>query len=268
VSQSTLVRHGLEAYAQHPLLRTVGVDRTYYQPMTRAALRAYLEAVPEGFRFLMKSPRDVVMPTIGPTGGRVVANPAFLDADLVAETFVGPVLETLTAAAGPLVFQFPPLDDRFTRDPTRFADQLHAFLSRLPDEGLYAVELRNPRLLTRAYADALRDTGTVHCLNVHPSMPPLESQRGMLASDLRQPLVVRWMLGHGQPYEVARDRYRPFDRLVDEDSVSRIAIGKACIEAANAGSTAFVIVNNKAEGSSPRSVFKLAEWIATHQPDG
>ena len=28
-----LARHGLEAYAKHPLLRTVGLDRTYYRPI-------------------------------------------------------------------------------------------------------------------------------------------------------------------------------------------------------------------------------------------
>ena len=262
VSQSTLVRHGLEAYARHPLLRTVGVDRTYYQPLSRAALRAYLEAVPPGFRFLMKAPRDSVMPTLGPPGGPAPKNPAFLDPDWVSHAFVEPVMEVLGAAAGPLVFQFPPLDAELTRDPGRFADRLHAFLGELPRGPLYAVELRNPELLTRAYARALRETSAVHCLNVHPSMPPLESQRSLLAPDLRSPLVVRWMLGHGQRYEAARDRYHPFDRLVDEDSVSRIAIGKACLEAAAAEAGVFVVVNNKAEGSSPLSVFKLAEWVA------
>ena len=32
-SESLLAREGLSAYAQHPLLRMVGIDRGYYQPM-------------------------------------------------------------------------------------------------------------------------------------------------------------------------------------------------------------------------------------------
>src|SRR5512143_109764 len=37
-SPALLAREGLAAYARHPLLRTVGLDRTYYAPMTAAAL--------------------------------------------------------------------------------------------------------------------------------------------------------------------------------------------------------------------------------------
>ena len=32
-SESRLAHEGLAAYAQHPLLRGVGLDRTYYQPL-------------------------------------------------------------------------------------------------------------------------------------------------------------------------------------------------------------------------------------------
>src|SRR5262245_28797051 len=32
-SETQLARHGLAAYARHPLLRAVGVDRTYYAPI-------------------------------------------------------------------------------------------------------------------------------------------------------------------------------------------------------------------------------------------
>src|SRR5262245_47355549 len=32
-SETQLARHGLAAYARHPLLRAVGIDRTYYAPM-------------------------------------------------------------------------------------------------------------------------------------------------------------------------------------------------------------------------------------------
>jgi len=37
-----LARGGLAAYAAHPLLRTVGLDRTYYGPMPREAMAALI----------------------------------------------------------------------------------------------------------------------------------------------------------------------------------------------------------------------------------
>src|SRR5256885_16118940 len=54
-SESRLAQEGLAAYARHPLLRAVGVDRTHYAPVEATDLAAYAAAVPEGFRFLVKA---------------------------------------------------------------------------------------------------------------------------------------------------------------------------------------------------------------------
>ena len=70
------------------------------------------------------------------------------------------------------------------------------------------------------------------------------------------------MLGGDQKYEAARDRYRPFDRLVDEDPPARAAIAARCVAAAAAQRPAYVVINNKAEGSAPLSAFQLAAVIA------
>ncbi len=53
VSQTTLARHGLAAYARHPLFRTVCIDRTYYSPITAEDFARYESAVPEDFRFVV-----------------------------------------------------------------------------------------------------------------------------------------------------------------------------------------------------------------------
>jgi len=55
VSQTTLARHGLTAYAHHPLFRTVCIDRTYYGPITAEDFARYRSAVPEDFRFVIKA---------------------------------------------------------------------------------------------------------------------------------------------------------------------------------------------------------------------
>ena len=56
-----------------------------------------------------------------------------------------------------------------------------------------------------------------------------------------------------------------FDRLVDEDPDNRLAIANLCLDAVSAGRTATVIVNNKAEGSSPLSVNKLAAQLVQNR---
>ena len=70
------------------------------------------------------------------------------------------------------------------------------------------------------------------------------------------------MLRRDRDYEEAREDFRPFDRLAAEDKGSRTEIAKLCREQSK---PAFVIVNNKAEGSAPLSVFKLAEEISRYQ---
>jgi uncharacterized protein YecE (DUF72 family) len=78
-------------------------------------------------------------------------------------------------------------------------------------------------------------------------------------------LVVRWMLPPGLGYEEARVRYAPFDRLVDEDVPTRASLARLCAAAVGRGQPAFVIINNKAEGSAPLSALKLAESIVRGQ---
>ncbi len=57
--EARLARDGLPAYARHPLLRTVGIDRSFYQPLSAQQYAAYARQVPEEFRFLVKAPARV-----------------------------------------------------------------------------------------------------------------------------------------------------------------------------------------------------------------
>lgn len=262
-SQSTLARHGLEAYAAHPLFRTVGIDRTYYRPISAEDFRGYADVVPADFQFLVKADRLLTSPTGPEAYGVRTENPRFLDAAYAAEEVVAPMVEGLGRKAGPLLFQFSPASPGAVGGVGAFLERLHGFLEALPDGPLYAVELRTPAFLTDHYVALLEATSVAHCFNVHPAMTPLDRQLGQVSPFYQPALVVRWMLHDGLKYEVAKDRYEPFDRLVDEDRVSRERIAVAALDALVAERDAFVIVNNKAEGSAPLSIVRLAERIAT-----
>jgi uncharacterized protein YecE (DUF72 family) len=268
-TERELARHGLAAYAQHPLLRAVGLDRTYYAPIPAADFAAYGASVPEKFRFLVKAHRwctAVSMSTPeADTRQRYERNTHFLEAQYATEEVIRPCVEGLGSKMGPLLLQFPPQDVRAIGGPQRFAEQLHRFLDALPRGPLYAVELRNATLLTAAYAEALSTVGACHCFNVHPSMPTLHAQQRLVSTAAAPALVVRWMLHCTLSYDAARRRYHPFDRLVDADLHSRAAITGLCLEALASNRAAFVIVNNKAEGSAPLSVGKLAEQIVAQR---
>ena len=141
----------------------------------------------------------------------------------------------LGAKAGPILFQFSPLDVRTLGGPQHFAARLHAFLEALPHGPVYAVELRNHQLLSPAYREVLTDLGVCHCFNIHPSMPALHEQMRADPPEAMPTLLVRWMLHPGRRYDEAKTRYQPFDRIVDDDHDNRQTIASLCLAALAAG---------------------------------
>ena len=126
------------------------------------------------------------------------------------------------------------------------------------------MELRDPECATASFANTIRDGGGVPCLAVHARMPPVDEQAaalGVAAAAASEPVDARWNLHAGRGYEEARADYFPFARLIEEDLPTRRSIAGLIRDAAAAGREVFVTINNKAEGSAPLSVQKLAEAV-------
>ncbi|AGC46420.1 hypothetical protein MYSTI_05133 [Myxococcus stipitatus DSM 14675] len=264
---SQLAREGLSAYSRHPVLRTVGVDRTFYGPVTAETFAEYAEQVPSDFRFLVKAHEACTLARF-PTHERYGAqrgqlNERFLNAAYAEEFVVRPFVEGLGDKGGPLVFQFPPQDPQVLGGVARFVERLHAFLSALPKGPLYAVEVRNEELLTEGFAQALADVGASPVLAIWAHMPNMGLQAKRTRALEARALVVRWMLPPNLGYEEARARYAPFNRLVDEDVPTRDLLARACLAGLRRERPVFVTINNKAEGSAPLSAIKLAERIVS-----
>jgi uncharacterized protein YecE (DUF72 family) len=259
--QEHLSKNGLAAYARHPLLRAVGIDRTFYAPVDRAEFEGYRDQVPADFRFLVKGLGELLTPQLR-SGA---PNEAWLDAARFAAQCVEPAAAGLGDRLAVLLLQFPPQGAAVTKEPRLFAECLHTFLTKLPRSTRYAVELRDAALVTADYATALRDAGAVHAFAEHPRLPPLAEQRAVCAAGADPgdgPVVVRWMLRRELGYDEAKQRYEPFDRIVDPADDVAATIARLLAEAARAGREALAIVNNKAEGSAPLSVARLAAALA------
>lgn len=269
--QVTLSRKGLEAYARIPLLRTVSLDRTFYAPISAVEYVRYASQVPGDFSFIVKAPAIVCDAVIRDEEGRgKVPNSHFLDAAVAAREFVVPCLEGLKDKAGPLVFQVSPLPRNLVEDPSLLVERLGAFFAALPHDlggrrPLYALELRNAELLTPRLMRMLARVGVRYCIGLHDRMPEVERQETALkALDGEKPgdLVVRWNLHRGFLYQAAKQRYEPFDKLVDEDVETRRILARMAAATFKAGRKVWITANNKAEGSAPLSVLELAREIA------
>src|SRR5262245_15560952 len=53
--EEAITRYGLTAYAKHPLLRAVEIDRTYYEPLPAETFAGLARQVPDDFRFVVKA---------------------------------------------------------------------------------------------------------------------------------------------------------------------------------------------------------------------
>src|SRR5690606_8911754 len=163
---SVLSKHGLGAYHQHPLLRTVCVDRTFWRPLTASQYAAYAGQVDDDFRFVVKCPASVTDAQVrGEEGKAREPNPGFLDPRRAIEDFVQPALEGLGAKLGVLVFQLSPLPWGWLSRPASLLEKLDRMLAAvrqaLPaqDPAIVAVEVRDPELLGRALVDTLKAHG-------------------------------------------------------------------------------------------------------------
>ena len=269
--QTALSKKGLAAYAQIPLLRTVSLDRTFYTSITTIEYARYAAQVPDHFSFVVKAPALVCDAVVRDDQGRGrVPNPHFLDASIAAREFVVPCLEGLGAKAGPLVFQVSPLPRGLVEEAATLIERLAAFFSALPEElgrhrPIYALELRNAELLTLRLMKMLASAGVRYCVGLHDRMPEVERQETALRAldgDTPGDLIVRWNLHRGFLYQAAKQRYEPFDKLVDEDPETRRVLARMAVAAFKAKRRVWITANNKAEGSAPLSLLKLAREIA------
>ncbi|ABE32195.1 hypothetical protein DR64_2907 [Paraburkholderia xenovorans LB400] len=267
-SNSKLSREGLTAYGAHPLLKTVSIDRSFYQALTVTEYLRYAQQVPEHFRFIVKAPMTITDATVRAERGEPVSmNPCFLNAQMAIDDFVTPCLEGLGAKAGALVFQISPLPDQMLAQPAAFIERLGEFLAalpKLPDGTCYAIEIRDASLLTPRFIRTLKAAGVRYCVGIHARMPDPLRQAAALAlldGEPAGPLIVRWSLHGGFKYEQAKAKYEPFNQLVDQDPATRASLAELAARYALAGQPVVIAINNKAEGSAPLSCVELARAI-------
>jgi len=241
-----------------PLFRTVGIDHSFYHPASAEQLAHYAEQVPADFRFCQKVWEEITIPAYanlpryGAKAGKT--NPRFLDAGLFRDLVLGPAEEGLGDKLGPFLFEF----QRWGIEPTGFLHQLDRFLGQLPPGRAYAVEVRNQALLNPPYRDMLRAHNVAHVYNHWTAMPALSDQHRALEQSFTASFVVcRLLTPLGLAYEKAVERYRPYDRIAQEQPRMRQDTITLIDQALREGKSSYVLVNNRAEGCSPLTVQAL-----------
>lgn len=247
----------LEEYARYPLFGTVGIDSAYYEPPSDEVLAAYARALPRGF------------PCVSKVWDRITAkrlerqvNPDFLNADLFKDAVLGPFARAFRDHIGCFVFEFQAMRGKDLPEPARWVEQLDRFLQRLPRDFRYAVELRNPGLLTDAHGAVLARHGVAHVFNSWSEMPPIGEQLELPWTFPTGFTIARGLLRPGRRFADAVKLFEPYDRIREPQPEVRQDLLHLVAEVVRRRIEALILVNNRLEGNAPGTIRALATALA------
>ncbi|HEU5171180.1 MAG TPA: DUF72 domain-containing protein [Gemmatimonadales bacterium] len=258
----------LEEYARFPLFRTVGIDSTFYAPPTEQVLRGWAERLPPGFPCVSKVWQQLTVHTWTKAQDPAKAghhNPDFLNPHVFLEAVCEPCSSYFAGHTGPLVFEFQQIPRLGGLAPQEFADRLDVFFGSLPRDFQYAVEVRNEEFLTPAYFAVLREHDVAHVFNSWTRMPPIGAQLDLPGSLTAPFVVARALLRPGRSYDEAVDAFAPYRRILDPDPEVRQDLVRLARLAVAANIPAYILVNNRLEGSAPLTILALATMLGSEQ---
>jgi uncharacterized protein YecE (DUF72 family) len=254
----------LEEYAAFPLFRTVGIDSSFYAPPTEATLAAYAERLPAGFPCVSKVWNQITVHTFSKALDKARAgqvNPDFLNPEVFLEAVYQPYQQYFADHTGPFVFEFQAIGRYEGLGPEAFAGRLDEFFEALPREAMYAVEIRNEEFLTPMYFAVLREHGVAHVFNSWTRMPSMGDQLDLPGSVSGPFLVARALLRPGRSYDEAVDAFAPYDRIREPYPPLRRDLARLVETAVRTRIPAYLLVNNRAEGSAPLTIAEVAKLL-------
>lgn len=254
----------LEEYARFPLFRTVGIDSAFYGPPTANTLKSYDKALPADFPCVSKVWDRLTVDTFPKARYKALGgerNPDFLNPQLFLDEVLRPYQENFAGHVGPFVFEFQTIARSAGITPDGFVDLLDRFFSQLPREAPYAVELRNQEFLTSAYFAVLREHNVAHVFNSWTRMPPIGVQIELPGAFSAPFTVVRALLRPGRTYNEAVDAFAPYNEIRDQNPALRSDIARLITQVLALRIPAYVLVNNRAEGSAPITIAAVAKLL-------
>ena len=245
----------LEEYARYPLFRTVGIDSAFYDPPSEDELRSYARALPQGFPCVSKVWDRITAKRLGQDSLR---NPDFLNPGLFKDAVLGPYSRVFRDHAACFVFEFQAMRGKDLPDPLQWADQLDDFFKQLPEDFRYAVELRNPELLTGMHGEVLKRHGVGHVFNSWTEMPPIGEQVELGWTFPAGFTIARALLQPGRRYSDAVKQFQPYDRVQEPQPALRQDLLELVRQALRRRVEAFILANNRAEGNAPGTIRAVA----------
>lgn len=248
------------------------IDFTYYRPLIEETgkpssnfftLEHYADASPANARFLLKAPQQTVARKLRrKVDGRwaYVDNPDFLDPELFTRRFLEPAQKQLGVKLAGVILEQPYERAAESPSPDAFVAEWDRFISDVPNDAAYHLEVRSSHLLSPAYLEWLANRDLGFCFSHWQWLPPIIDQwqlvgeqftsgNGEAVLRLVQPIDVdyaaSWRMAY--PFE------GPAPGLSDTPQARRMVDEATALmyQAVEAGVTLHVVGNNRAWGNTP-----------------
>lgn len=267
--ENVLPVDSVEEYFQH--FSVLELDFTFYSPLLDQALkptrnlhvlRTYRKYLKQGDQVILKVPQVVFAQRLW-RGGKFIENPGYLNPDIFIRQFYEPVQELLGDLVKGFIFEqeYQPKKNRGSQE--EYAKKLDEFLTQLPKDDRYHMEVRTEYYLSTGYFEVLRKHGIGQVLSHWTWLPPLRKQfakGGTTFLNAGNQLIIRLMTPLRMRYEQAYAKAHPFDNMV-EGMMSHHMVEETTdlmLEAIKQGAETIVIINNRAGGNAPMIAQKVS----------
>jgi uncharacterized protein YecE (DUF72 family) len=258
-SEAQFQRQSLREYTA--VLPCVGVDFTYFAWPVEDMMAYLVESTPDNFRLLPKVTKRITMshfpplPAYGKWAGQ--PNPEYLDVRLFEEKFLVP-LNRLAGRIGLVQFEFSGAENAGL-------DRLEEFFTKISRNFPYSVEIRNPALVTPAFYGMLQRQGLSPAFSSWTRMPPPGEQFASYlasgASSDTTPLLALGIVRPGRSYEEAVRLFQPYREIREAYEEGCAQLAHIALWARKNQRKAYVLVNNRWEGSAPHSIGRVLERL-------
>jgi len=239
----------------------VEVDQWFWSLGKRSAglpnvetVAQYDKATDETFRFTIKCPNALTRPFHDRHDNREPGqNPFFLD-PLFTKKFIDSLFP-IRDKIGLLMFQFGYLNKRMFSGQQVFMDALDRFITHIPHDVPYAIELRNPKWLNGQWFTFLRERSVAPVLIQGYWMEDISRTIERYEPLIGDTVSIRL---HGEDREeIEAETGGVWNRLVNPRERELATMAQSIKLLADKGRVVYVQVNNHYEGSAPLTIARL-----------
>jgi uncharacterized protein YecE (DUF72 family) len=246
----------LPCYSQ--VFNTVEADVTYYRIPSPSMVDGWKRRTPEHFTLSAKMPRAIVHAGEGPNPDpdRILI---YDHVQRITDEFLG-VMGRLGKRLGPLVLQFPYFNKRTFAEPGPFMERLDAYLSRLPLDQRFAVEIRNKSWVNAEFLDLLRKHQVAFVWLDLAYMPhPQDIELDLVTADFSYTRLI----GDRKAIDAMTDS---FDKTVIDQGPGLQRWADFLNRVARDVPESFVYANNHYAGHGPATTAELAALLDNQPP--